>query len=165
VIISDLFAAKDGQRGVLVAGAEGQVAMKPEEDQRYMQEVMALDNPTVESTNDLLRQHLSQADDAQIYIHFNHLVTSNVWQMARLIIHEATHKYAYTGDYAYYSNSAAWGNLLGANAIKNADSYAYAAVSVKASSALTPEKIKDKSSSVISAKQLPTVLPDWGKTI
>lgn len=165
VIISDLFAALDGQRGVLVAGAEGQVAMSPEEDRRYMEAVRALDDPTVEETNDLMREHLARADDPDIYIHFNHILTCNVWQMARLIIHEATHKFAYTGDYAYHSDSAAWGNLVGANAIKNADSYAYAAVSVKASSALNPQKIKAKGTSIVSAKQLLTILPDWGKTV
>jgi len=158
VIVSDLFAAKDGQRGGgLVDGAEGQVAFSADEDVAYLRDIMAPENR--DRSADVTRQHLARSADAQIFIAFANMKFWNVAQMARVILHEATHKFAFTGDYAYHSNDRDWNALTGANAVKNADSYAYGAVSVKASSALSPDKIRRVSNPLISMNELRLIVP------
>jgi lysine-specific metallo-endopeptidase family protein len=49
--------------------------------------------------------------------------------IARIIIHEATHKFAKTEDHAYMSDEAKWAGMTPPQSIQNADSYAYAALS------------------------------------
>jgi hypothetical protein len=140
--ITDLFAGADlfGAKSALTWGAEGQVAFDAETDQRYIAEV--LQEGGIERMNDIMREFLSTAENLDIYLNFSLIKTSNVFEMARIIVHEATHKYAFTGDYAYMSDARKFGLMAAADAVKNADSYAYAAISVKAESALTPEKIR-----------------------
>jgi len=157
IVISDLFAAKDGQRDRgLVDGAEGQVGFNEVDDALYMQDLIAAAD---EERTDVTRTHLSTATDAQIYLNFGLMKFNNLAELARIIVHEATHKYAYTGDYAYYSNGHQFSQMLGTEAIKNADSYAYAAISVKESSTLTPEKIKRLGESLLSLQDLQRVVP------
>ncbi len=159
LVISDLFAAEDGARdGGLVAGAEGQVAFRLEEDVLYAQELKT----TVEQggcSHDVTRKYLSQAQDAQIYIAFELIMSMNVAQLARVILHEATHKFAFTGDYAYHASTNDWNTLTSDKAIKNADSYAYGAISVKESSALSPEKIKRVAGPLLSMGELRQIRP------
>ena len=143
--IIDLFAGADlyaDNRG-LFWGAEGQVVFDADTDRAYMQAMRALEDDEVEERkNDVMRDFLEQAEQLDIYLDFSLLKKSNMQQMARVIVHEATHKFAFTGDHAYMSNDGAFARMSGANAVKNADSYAYAAISVMEESALTPEKIK-----------------------
>ena len=148
IVVSDLFTAADRfNKGALVWGAEGQVAFDPETDEAFMNELM--EEGGIERKNDIMREYLAEADTLEIYIDFGLLRTFNLQQMARVIVHEATHKFAYTGDYAYFSNSGDVGRMLAQEALKNADSYAYAAISVKAESALTHSKIARLGSTLV----------------
>jgi hypothetical protein len=157
LVICDLLAAKDGDKNSgLVDGAEGQVVFSAEEDARYMD---ALKNRGNERPADVTRRFLQAAEDPDIYIAFDKLKFWNVAQLARVIVHEATHKYAATGDYAYYSNAVEWNGMTGGDAIKNADSYAYASISVKASSALTPDKIARLEGALIPMRELQRIVP------
>jgi hypothetical protein len=49
--------------------------------------------------------------------------------IARILIHEATHKFAKTKDHAYMSDETQWARMTAPESIQNADSYAYAALS------------------------------------
>lgn len=140
IVISDLFAAADRfNNSALVWGAEGQVVFDPKTDEAFMNELMQ--EGGIEQKNDIMRQYLSKAKSLDIYIDFNLLHSCNLHEMARIIVHEATHKFAYTGDYAYFSNSNNVNSMSAPEALKNADSFAYAAISVKAERTLTKEKI------------------------
>jgi len=66
-----------------------------------------------------------------------------------VIVDEATHKFAYTGDYAYFSNSGDVSGMMASEALKNADSYAYAAISIKAGNTLTHDKIARLGSAMV----------------
>jgi len=148
IVVSDLFTAADRfNKGGLVWGAEGQVAFDPETDDAFMSELM--EEGGIERKNDIMRQYLSTADTLEIYIDFGLLRTFNIKQMARVIVHEATHKFAYTGDYAYFSNSGDVSGMMASEALKNADSYAYAAISIKAGNTLTHDKIARLGSAMV----------------
>jgi hypothetical protein len=142
IVIKDLFAAADnfGPKSGLVWGAEGQVAFDEQTDRAYINTLLEEDG--LERANDIMRDFLARAESLDIYIDFSLLKSCNKYQIARIIVHEATHKFAYTGDYAYMSNSGKFNLMTAKDALKNADSYAYAAISVLAESALTPEKIR-----------------------
>jgi hypothetical protein len=142
--ITDLFVGADlyGDNGGLFWGSEGQVAFDKDTDDAYMGTMRALEADEVdERKNDVMREFLQRAGKLDIYLDFSLLRKSNKQQMARVIVHEATHKFAFTGDYGYMSDDRAFFRMTGADAIRNADSYAYAAISVMEASALTPEKI------------------------
>jgi len=51
--------------------------------------------------------------------------------LARIIIHEASHRYQYTDDVAYNYNRAVYENMSVDEALNNADSWAYTAVSIE----------------------------------
>jgi hypothetical protein len=147
-VVSDLFTAADRfNKGALVWGAEGQVAFDPETDDAFMNELM--EEGGIERKNDIMRQYPSNADTLEIYMDFGLLRKFNLKQIARVIVHEATHKFAYTGDYAYFSNSGDVSRMLASEALKNADSYAYAAISIKTGSALTHDKITQLGTAMI----------------
>lgn len=142
VVISDLFAGADrfnDNRG-LTWGAEGQVAFDQATDDLYVAEMRK--EGALTRMNDIMRQFLSTAGSLEIYLDFSLMKRINKFQMARIIVHEATHKFAFTGDYAYMHDTAKFGTLSKGEALKNADSYAYAAISVQEESALTPEKMQ-----------------------
>jgi hypothetical protein len=54
--------------------------------------------------------------------------------LARIIIHEASHRFQYTRDVAYNYNRAVFENMSVDEALANADSWAYTAVSIESKS-------------------------------
>jgi len=76
--------------------------------------------------------HFSRGVAKSIHLEFMLLGVWSEHAIARILIHEATHKFADTKDYAYMSDPDAWEVLTPSRSIKNADSYAYAALSFHA---------------------------------
>jgi hypothetical protein len=65
-----------------------------------------------------------------IHLAFDLTSTYSETAIARIIVHEATHKFADTEDHAYSHETAKWSAMTMAQACDNADSYAYAAISL-----------------------------------
>ena len=84
---------------------------------------------SADDKNDLMSHYLKVGETNNIRIEFALTRTYTVDQLARVILHEATHKFGYTADYAYEGKGDIAGLTTG-RAIKNADSYAYAGISV-----------------------------------
>jgi hypothetical protein len=78
-----------------------------------------------------------------IHINFDLLLTDSKLSVARTIIHESTHKYRDTEDHAYAwyhrsnVNGTPYNQLTKAQAMDNADSYAYAAICIHKKKLLT----------------------------
>jgi Lysine-specific metallo-endopeptidase len=71
-------------------------------------------------------------DQGSIHINFPLLLGTEAFRylhVARTIIHEATHKFADTRDFAY-TDDAGYASLSRQQALRNADSHAFAAVSI-----------------------------------
>jgi hypothetical protein len=85
----------------------------------------------------------SAAGLGSIHIDFDLLTTDSKLSIARTIIHESTHKYKDTEDHAYAwyhqsnVNGTPYNQLTKAEAIDNADSFAYAAVCIYKKKLLT----------------------------
>ena len=128
VTLRDLFAGADrfNENRGLVWGAEGQVAFDPQVDQLYMQVIQDAD---AEERNDIMRDFLGGSDASEIYLDFKLIRFHTVDSMARIILHEATHKFAHTADYAYFSSNQDVLAMRPEKALLNADSYAYAGIS------------------------------------
>lgn len=128
IILRDLFAGADrfnDNRG-LVWGAEGQVSFDPQVDQLYMQVIQGVG---AEERNDIMRDFLGGTEALEIYLDFTLIRFHTVDSMARIILHEATHKFAQTADYAYFSSAQDVQAMRPEKALLNADSYAYAGIS------------------------------------
>lgn len=65
-----------------------------------------------------------------IHISFKCALTYSRLALARVIIHEATHRYLGTEDHAYIYETAKWDSMTKRQAIDNADSIAYAVLSL-----------------------------------
>ncbi|BFM13096.1 hypothetical protein R50072_32490 [Simiduia litorea] len=57
--------------------------------------------------------------------HIHIRLDDNENEMAQTIIHEATHRFAGTGDFAYQHDGDKWTNLSSGERLNNADSYAH----------------------------------------
>ncbi|MBV9877266.1 MAG: hypothetical protein JO025_21235 [Verrucomicrobia bacterium] len=80
-----------------------------------------------------------------IHIDFGVFATETNWTdlaQAGLIIHEASHKFLNTDDYAYCDEGEKYINLSKNLKLKNADSYAYAAISLYAHELIKDDKGK-----------------------
>lgn len=64
-----------------------------------------------------------------IHVEYDLIDTYSKLGVARIIIHEATHKFAGTADHAY-SHQPGYSNMTQVQSLNNADSYAYAATSL-----------------------------------
>lgn len=67
--------------------------------------------------------------NGEIHLHFKLVPNYTDISLARIIIHEATHKYLGTRDHAY-AHEATYGTLNLQDTLENADSFAWAAVSL-----------------------------------
>jgi hypothetical protein len=76
-----------------------------------------------------------------IHVQFSLCLKRSVDWLARAIVHEATHKFAATGDYAY-AHAAEYTTLRPEHATQNADSFAYAAMSVALGSVVWPADLE-----------------------
>ena len=87
---------------------------------------------------------LTHADFDDIQFNFDQvLVCSKSWG-ARVIIHEASHKYGQTVDWAYnYKSNNPEENLSTPKALENADTYAYTAVSIHAGQVLDVNNVSN----------------------
>lgn len=87
----------------------------------------------------LLRKYLLlTGDTAEIQVEFSYAQEKSVDWLARLIAHEATHKFAATADFGYAANNTIT-KLKTEHAILNADSYAFAAMSILRKQLVTPD--------------------------
>lgn len=75
------------------------------------------------------KQNAPAGTMGSIHIEFSLAANYPRSQMARIIIHEATHKFAQTQDHAY-TQELVYEQLTPAQRASNADSYAYAAISL-----------------------------------
>lgn len=78
-----------------------------------------------------------------IHLAFDLLGTYSETAIARIIAHEATHKFADTEDHAYM-HEARWTGMTMGQACDNADSYAYAACSVLRNRLITWQTMRDE---------------------
>jgi len=65
-----------------------------------------------------------------IHIEFSLAAVYPPFQLARLIVHEATHKFAGTSDHAYTYEEDDYEDLTYQERVFNADSYAYVVISI-----------------------------------
>lgn len=76
----------------------------------------------------LMHQYLESGETGSIHIEFSYCLSKSVDAMARVIAHEATHKFGATVDFGYADKDTI-APLSPEKAALNADSYAYAAMS------------------------------------
>ena len=74
-------------------------------------------------------RHMFGFRNGEIHVHFSDLQAYSVDSFARIIIHEATHKYLSTVDH-FYAWNANYYQLKLQDCLNNADSYAWAALSL-----------------------------------
>ena len=82
-----------------------------------------------------LKVQVHSSNKGSIHYNFKYLTNAkdhpsySLLSIARTLIHEATHKFANTGDHAYVFNNA-YPNLSVAQSLTNADSYAWCCISL-----------------------------------
>jgi hypothetical protein len=86
----------------------------------------------------LTQKYLAAGDTGSTHIQLSYCQTRSINSMARAIVHEATHKFAATVDWGYVDQGKV-GELKPERAIENADSYAYAALSILRDQPITPD--------------------------
>jgi hypothetical protein len=123
----DTFQLKAMREGVAkAAGTRGDVAVK-----KSVQQTMSpADVAKYQNKDPSVR--LAPEQLGSIHVNFSLLLKEqsvNEVSVARTIIHEASHKFCSTSDFAYAINPD-YANLTASQSLGNADSYAYAAVSL-----------------------------------
>lgn len=127
VLIRDSFRGADQDpAGPGWGPGEGEVLIPPEIRKAYFLRARKKDN-----NGDIMRAMLEkEAKDIQdIHVRFNLVKELTKDGLARVIFHEATHKFAYTGDYQYIYDDTSMHKTKSKHALYNADSYAFAAMS------------------------------------
>ncbi|AEG00220.1 M35 family metallo-endopeptidase [Methylomonas methanica] len=128
VTLCDMFKGADHEPGGPSWGpSEGEVLIPKDILRDYSQKAKKSD-----AAGDIMRKMLQKEGDRvqDIYIRFNLVRELTVEGLARVILHEATHKYAYTGDYQYIYDGTSMNGIKSKQALYNADSYAFAGMSV-----------------------------------
>jgi hypothetical protein len=90
---------------------------------------MRLDDDLYVEQQYLMRKYLASGDTGSIHVEFSYIGEYSVDAIARIILHESTHKFAATADFGY-ADKHTIEKLKPAQAILNADSYAYAGISL-----------------------------------
>lgn len=106
--------------------AEGIVPLKKDKQKELNERGAAL-SPIDQQL--LMRKYLESGATNSIHVEFSYLDSYSIDAMARIILHEATHKYAATVDFGYEEHKSIE-KLKPELAVLNADSYAYAGISV-----------------------------------
>jgi hypothetical protein len=88
----------------------------------------------------LMRKYLLSGDTGSIHVEFSYIGTYSIDAMARIMLHEATHKFAATVDFGYADKDTI-AKLDADKAILNADSYAYAGISFLKNKLVTPKEL------------------------
>ncbi|MCQ8129404.1 M35 family metallo-endopeptidase [Methylomonas rivi] len=128
VTICDMFKGADHEPGGPSWGpSEGEVLIPQNILRDYSQRAKKSD-----AAGDIMRKMLEKEGEhvKDIYIRFNLVRELSVEGLARVILHEATHKFAYTGDYQYIYDATSMKGIKSKQALYNADSYAFAGMSV-----------------------------------
>ncbi len=118
---------------------------------KYSDKVMELrygEKPIAEAM--LMHQYLDQGETGSVHVEFSYCTTKSVDAMARIIVHEATHKYGATADFGYASADTIK-KLSPKHAVLNADSYAFVAMSLLRGALTTPSML-DAEPAAINAK-------------
>src|SRR5271166_4247396 len=98
--------------------------------------------PTSDSSHELA---LVEAAWGNIHVDFGVFAQETNWTdlaQAGLIIHEASHKFLNTDDHAYCNDGPKYSDLPKSLKLKNADSYAYTAMSLYAGELIEDDQSK-----------------------
>ncbi len=105
--------------------------------EEYARRIMQVSEELKDAEMYLTQKYLAEGNSRSIHIQFSYCQTRSTDSMARAIVHEATHKFAATVDWGY-ADQGNLGDLKPERAINNADSYAYAAISILRNQLITP---------------------------
>jgi hypothetical protein len=109
---------------------EGEVTKKLESEQAIEQQYM-------------MRKYLESGDTKSIHIEFSYMDKYSIDAMARIILHEATHKFAATADFGYADRDAIR-SLKPREAVRNADGFAYAGLSLLKNLPISPKELNSE---------------------
>lgn len=91
-----------------------------------------------------------------MHIRFQLAEALSVDALARIIVHEASHRYASTGDFAYKHAIHLYEPMSPDHAVLNADSYAYAAIELLRGGLLSARELVNDEPRAVRAKKLKT---------
>lgn len=91
----------------------------------------------------LIKKYLESGDTKSIHIEYSYIDKYSIDAMARVILHEATHKFAATADFGYADRDAIK-PLRPDEAVKNADGYAYAGLAILKDAPITPKELNSE---------------------
>lgn len=123
IVISDTLNRESGAEGYAVLRGGLQAAMDKE-----MGKVAEGGRVAIGRKMHELLSQVGLEQRRSMHIKFSLCETQSVNAVARIIVHEASHIFASTGDVCYYSDSVQYATLKTQDAIINADSYAFAAI-------------------------------------
>jgi hypothetical protein len=108
--------------------------------EEYARRIKEVNDQLKDAEMYLTQKYLAGGDSRSIHIQFSYCAKRSTDSMARAIVHEATHKFAATVDWGYVDQGKV-GDLPPERAIDNADSYAFAALSILRNQLTTPEAL------------------------
>lgn len=114
-----------------------------------VQELRYGEKPVAEAM--LMHEYLEQGETGSIHVEFSYCTSKSVDAIARIIFHEATHKFGAAADFGYASSDTI-SKLKVEQALLNADSYAFAALSLLRGGLTTPQML-DSEPPAIGAKE------------
>lgn len=155
--ISDCAGREMGPMGGLAEGIvplrKGAEVLKLEKSKALEAEISNLHQLEM-AQQDLMREFLlDPSNTGSIHVQFSYCKEKPMDAMARIIVHEATHKFAGTADYGYAAMNSIK-DVPPEKAVRNADSYAFAAMSVYLEKLVTAADL-DKGIPAASGKNLP----------
>jgi hypothetical protein len=96
----------------------------------------------------LMKKYLESGDTKSIHIEYSYIDTYSIDAMARIFLHEATHKFAATADFGYATQDTIK-SLRPDEAVKNADSYAYAGLAILKDAPITHRELNSEKPAAI----------------
>jgi hypothetical protein len=105
----------------------------------------------------LMRKYLASGETNSIHIEYSFIDKYSIDAMARIILHEATHKFAATGDFGYADRKQI-SKLRPDEAIRNADSFAYAGISILRNTLITPAQLNTEKPAAIDQSGIEAML-------
>lgn len=160
--------------------AEGYVMLRGDQQQRFDDEMMdAIKDTILLDQKALERRDYKEAKKFQLewnyakglkmheilsrytldtkrsmHIRFQLAEALSVDGLARIIVHEASHRYASTGDFAYKHQVHLYEPMSSKEAVLNADSYAYAAIELLRGGLTSARELSSEEPRAVRAKKL-----------
>ena len=116
-----------------------------------------LDNHKAADEQYLMMKQLESGNTKSIHIEYSYIAKYSVDAMARIILHESTHKFAATGDFGY-ADKGQISKLAPTEAVRNADSFAYAGMCLLRDSLVTPGQLNNEKPSALESGGLDSLL-------